>query len=52
MPATWAGIARGLHWTEDLVSTDPVTLRLTVRHGGDRIRFLLDATGAVVDVCD
>lgn len=50
--ATWAAINRGLHWAEDLVSTDPTSLRLTVRHGEDRIRFLLDGSGAVVDVRD
>lgn len=52
VPATWAAITRGLHWEETLVSTEPVRLRLTVRHDGDRIRFRLDDTGTIVDVGD
>ncbi|WP_136592302.1 winged helix-turn-helix domain-containing protein [Salinigranum halophilum] len=52
VPATWAAITRGLHWREALVSTDPASLRVTVRHAGERLDFLLDETATVVDVSD
>ena len=50
VPATWAAIRRGLGWQEERVSTDPPSLRLSVEHEGERIRFVLDQTGSVVDV--
>lgn len=52
VPATWAAIIRGLRWHETVVSTDPALIRLTVRRDGDRVRFLLDETGTVVEVRD
>jgi hypothetical protein len=50
VPSTWAAIARGIDWREELLSSDPASLRLTVRRDGDKRRFVLDRTGAVVDV--
>jgi hypothetical protein len=52
VPATWAAIVRGLRWREELVSTDPASLRVIVHHAGERIDFLLDETARVVDVSD
>lgn len=52
VPATWEAIDRGLRWREELVSTEPVSLRVTAHHGEHRIDFLLDETATVVDVRD
>lgn len=50
VPATWAGISRGLDWREERVGTDPPSLRIVVTHDGDRRSFVLDETGTVVAV--
>jgi hypothetical protein len=50
VPCTWAAISRGLELREELLATDPASLRLTATHEGDRLHFTLDETATVVDV--
>jgi hypothetical protein len=50
VPSTWEGMVRGFDWREELRSTDPPALSVTVPGDGDELRLGLDATGSVVDV--
>lgn len=49
-PGTWAAINRGFGWREEHISTNPPSLRLTVEHEGESLRFVLDQTGTIVEV--
>lgn len=48
--SSWEAIRRGFGWSEELLSTDPIKLRITVSHEGDELHAILDETGTVVDV--
>lgn len=50
VPSTWAAIKRGLGWREERISTDSPSLRLTIEHDGERLRFVIDHVGAVTEV--
>jgi hypothetical protein len=50
VPATWAAISRGMGWREQLLSTDPASLRLTVEYDHESRQFVLDHTGSVIEV--
>jgi hypothetical protein len=47
---SWGAIRRSLEWREELLSTDPVTLRITIPHEEDELHVILNETGTVIDV--
>lgn len=47
--ASWASFQRGQTMEEELVSTDPLRIRVTIPCDDTRLRLVLDETAAVVD---
>ncbi|SEO20903.1 hypothetical protein SAMN04487948_10196 [Halogranum amylolyticum] len=46
----WMAMKRSFDWREEVVSTDPPRLGVTVSYEGNERTFVLDETGTVVDV--
>jgi hypothetical protein len=52
VPGTWAGLRRGLDWREEILTTNPPTVRITAFHGRDRLALVVDGAGSVASVTE
>lgn len=50
VPHSWDGMRRSFEWREELRSTEPPRLGVTVPYEGDELHATIDETGTVVDV--